>query len=311
MHATAISAYKNLNVDGLIALYLPKNKEDYRCVNQTEFEAPKTTYPTLESVIDYIDKLGSSRQIKDTFNAEAVYKEKIDSVLSQQAELEDMVWMKARWTAVLAYSWEGLFGYENYLSAIGAYPDKIKKLFEYNAEETRLRNEVLAKVYTENNFCKLLLTGQDICGQSGPMCSPSFLKNYYFPLLKYSIEPLLNAGFKIIWHSDGNILPILDLIIDAGVAGFQGFQTETGTNIDVIAKRRTIKNEKFLFFTGMPVKTLIYGTKDDVKSEIDHCMEVTEGGKGLFLFSDNTITPDAKLENIEFAYKYAHALPVK
>ena len=50
----------------------------------------------------------------------------------------------------------------------------------------------------------------------------------YFPELRRAVQPLIDNDIRIIWHCDGNIMPILDHLIDLGVSGLQGFQEEAG-----------------------------------------------------------------------------------
>jgi len=50
----------------------------------------------------------------------------------------------------------------------------------------------------------------------------------YFPHLDYALRPLVDDGFKIIWHSDGNMNDMLRPLIDIGIAGFQGFRKSAG-----------------------------------------------------------------------------------
>lgn len=301
----AIHAYKNLQIDGLVEIALP---DHYNCrVTKEDKEKKKITYPTPESIIEYVDGLPPVETIADTFDSEAFYKLIVETMKKQQ-RMGQMVFMPARWFCAGNFMGYEKFGNENYFMALALAPGKMRKFFEYAAEESRLQNEVLAKVHKDYNFCKLLLIGQDICDQSGPMVSVKFLEENYFPSVKYALKPLINGGFKLIWHSDGNIMSIVDLIIDLGVAGFQGFQWETGTTIEKIAKRNTRDGQKLIFFTGMNViRTLTFGTIDDVRREIDHCFDVT-GGRGLFIFPSNTINPDAKLENIKAAYEYSLVL---
>jgi len=301
----AILAYRNLKIDGLLGIGLPPDEHRYIDMTKESFEKANISCPSPESVIDYVDKLPSPESLSDNFDSESFHKETLEEMQQKQEMLGEMVWMPARFECCGNFMWYQTFGYESYLMALALYPDKMKKLFEFSAEEARLQNEVLARVYNENNFCKLLLMGQDICGQKGPMVSVKFLEEVYFPLAKHAVKPLIEGGFKLIWHSDGNLMPIVDLVIDIGVAGFQGFQWEAGTTIDEIAKRKPKNDEKFIFFTGMSVtRTLPFGTTEDVKKEINHCVSVTEG-KGLFLMSSNTINPDAKTDNIRTAYEYA------
>ena len=305
----ALRAYRNLGVDGMICLLLPTTPDDYRGgLTEETRRARREAYPTPESVLDYVRVLPEPEHVADHFDSAAYYDEIVTSMQKDQAELGEFVHMPGRWDIDGSFMWYLTFGYESYLGALGQYPEEMRKLFEHSAEQSRLQNEVLARVYTDHSFCKLMLMGQDICGQTGPMVSPKWLEKVYFPLGKRAVQPLLNAGFRLIWHSDGHILPILDPILDLGVAGFQGFQAETGTTVDIVARRKTIRGEPLMFLGGYSsTTTLVTGTPDDVRREIEHYLEITEGR--LFLLSTNTVNPDAKIENIRAAFNYAREHP--
>ncbi|MCX6376929.1 MAG: hypothetical protein NTU88_13010, partial [Armatimonadetes bacterium] len=96
----------------------------------------------------------------------------------------------------------------------------------------------------------------------------------YFPALKRAVQPLHNAGVRMIWHSDGNILPILKELIEAGMRGFQGFQEETGPKLEIMAQRRTIWGARPVLWGSISVtRTLPFGTAEDVRAEVDRCFE--------------------------------------
>ncbi len=304
---TAIQAYRRLHCDALIALILPQ-PPDYSYNSAAARlhirEEARALYPTHESVLAYVKSLPDPGRLRGTFQAQAFYDHTLAEIQERQAQLGGMIWLQANWHADGYFMWYSMFDNLPYLEAMGLYPQQMRKLFEHAAVEAYLRNQVLARLYTEHDICKLMLMGQDICGQRGPMVSVRFLE-WYFSLAKEALRPLVDAGFKLIWHSDGHVLPIADLILAAGVHGFQGFQWETGTTIDRLAQRRTIDGQRPLFFSGVNAsRTMVYGSPGDIRHEIDHHIEVTEGGKGLFFLPSNTLNPDIPLENILAAYDY-------
>ena len=197
------------------------------------------------------------------------------------------------------------FGYEAYFMAIGLYPQAIGRLYWESATVARVRNEIVAALIAEYDLPPVLFTGHDICDNTGPMCSLSFLQEYYFPQEKYALEPLLEAGIRVIRHCDGNVMPIVQDSIDVGYSGFQGFQYECGIDAYDIAGRSSITGEEFIFFSGLNVtRTLPFGNVDDVIEEIDYVLDYTDGGRGLFFFTSSSIGPEVPLENILSGYQY-------
>ena len=126
----------------------------------------------------------------------------------------------------------------------------------------------------------------------------------FWPNVARAIEPLQRNDFRLIWHSDGNVLPLVDTIIDLGFAGFQGFQEELGVHIADLIKKPPKNAGRLLFFGSISVtSTLPWGTVRDVRNAVEHSIEVTDG-KGLFIQAANTINPEVPLENIRAMYEW-------
>ena len=98
--------------------------------------------------------------------------------------------------------------------------DQHIKVAQWHLEQARLHNETLAAAIRDEDLPPFVYGGQDICGRGGPMVSMDFLQRVYFPLLRYSVEPLLDGGIGIVWHCDGDVRPILPLLLEMGVVGY-------------------------------------------------------------------------------------------
>ena len=141
--------------------------------------------------------------------------------------------------------------------------------------------------------------GEDICTQRGPMISPKFMEKYYAPNLRHGLQPLLDVGCKPVWHCDGDVRPILDMLLDCGVQGLQGFQPECGMTIDYVTTLRTRDRRPLLIFGPLAVTTeLPVCTPQQIRQKVRHAIDVSRGNADLVLFTGNTINPDVPLANI-------------
>lgn len=302
-----INAYQTLDVDGMIDIFRPPSQDRFRTVTREDIEQRKRKYTSPEDVLIYIDSLPPPEKIEEEFDARGFYEEYVNDRLVKQRQIGEIVWMPAIFSTSCKFMWYNEFGYESYLSALALYPDSAEKLFEFSAEEARLKNRVIAKAIKEHSFMPIILLGQDICGTEGPMVSPEFLRRYYFPHVKTALQPFHTAGIKTIWHCDGNVLPILDDILDLGVHGLQGFQEEKGVRLADLVKRRTKTGQKLIFFGSISVShTLPFGTVEDVKKAVEYSIDAVGDNGTLFLFTANTVNPDVPLENIIAMYEHAH-----
>jgi uroporphyrinogen decarboxylase len=128
------------------------------------------------------------------------------------------------------------------------------------------------------------------------------MNEIYLRHVKHSLEPLKEIGVKILWHSDGNIMPIVPYLLDAGVDGFQGLQETIETRIDVSALRR-LKTR-----AGLPpviigsvssVSTMPFGTPDDVRADVRRCRDLAQAqGGGWLLNFSSSLGPEVPPENI-------------
>jgi hypothetical protein len=210
-----------------------------------------------------------------------------------------MVWMPAQWDASAKIAWYGRYGYENFFYIVGAHLEHAVKLLEIGGARGRCQSELVARAVREGLYPHAVLLGEDICDQRGPMLSPSFLEKHFFPQLAYSLEPLLEAGCRPVWHSDGDIRRLIDPLLAAGVQGFQGFQSECGVLIDDMVRLRTRDGDPLLLFGPLSVTTeLPVLSPRQIETKVHQAIDACRGKASLVLFTANTINPDVPLENI-------------
>jgi len=242
----------------------------------------------------------------NTEEAEAFYRKILEH---WTGVLGDILLIATTWNSVPNFMMYCKYGYQAYFLAIAMYPEHVGRLYHKSAIEARQLNYILMKLMREYKLPPIIFTGHDICSNTGPMCSMEFLHQYYFAEEKYALEPLVDAGIRVVRHCDGNVMPLIDNVFDQGYSGFQGFQYECGIDPFAIAEHTGPRGEPLLFLAGMNVtRSLPFGTPADVRDEIDYAFDYTQGGRGLFLFSSNGIGPEVPLENIRCAYEYAASI---
>ncbi len=201
------------------------------------------------------------------------------------------------------------FGYTAFWMACALYPEAVGKIYWARALHSRERAKILVRLYREYDLVPLLFCGEDVCNNSGPMVSPAFLRAHYFPTVRMIIEPLVDAGVRLIHHCDGDVRAVVDDFIELGFSGLQGFQYELGVDPAQFRRRRSRLGEELLLFTGLSVsRTLPFGTREDIRAEVDYFLDITEGGRGMFLFTSNVSGVEVPPENLIEAYSYLKTL---
>lgn len=298
----ALKAYKNVGADIMRGpILLPKSP-----FRESAARAFDIRYRTAEDVLRYVDQLPSLSELRTDFDFEYTYHTFLNNVKESQEECgEDILWSEDYAAKACSFQWYLVFGYRPFLTACIRYKKEMEKLFRYSAEEAYLNNEAIGKAITENDLPPFLRFGQDICTEQGPMISPTLMDEIYFPYLKRSLEPLQNENIRVIWHSDGNIMPIINRLIDVGIDGFQGFQEETGPRLEVIANMKTKSGKKPIIWGSISVsRTLPFGTVEDVKNDIKRCIRIAAPGGGFVLAPSSSVGPEVPVENIFVFFKY-------
>jgi len=190
------------------------------------------------------------------------------------------------------------YGYVNYFSAYALYPEVMERDFAQQADLAVLRNRAAARAIVDGGLPRLLRLDHDMADSRGTLVRIESLDRLWFPHFARSIKPLLDAGIRLIWHCDGNLMQMVPRLIEAGVGGFQGFQYEDGMDYPAICRMTDRDGGPLLIKAGVSVtRTLPLGTRQDVREELKWLVE-NGPPVGLFLGASSSIVPGTKRENI-------------
>jgi hypothetical protein len=299
----SIRAYHVLGADGLIAIFVPKGRDDFRSVDHTDYRRARGAM-SLEQALEQIDAMPSAEAVEAEFDFEEAYASVRRDLLEMTTRCGEMVWMPAWWSAGAQVTWYSEFGYENFFLIVGMHEAQARKLIEVGGARGRCQSRLIARAVREGLYPRAILLGEDICTQRGPMISPAFMERYFAPQLRYGLEPLLEAGCKPVWHCDGDVRPLLDMLLDCGVQGLQGFQPECGMDIHYVAGKRTREGKPLLVFGPLAVTTeLPVCTAEEIRRKVRQAIAACRGNADLVLFTSNTINPDVPLGNIRAMYE--------
>ncbi len=197
------------------------------------------------------------------------------------------------------------WGYENYLAAAALDPAAMRRYYHFTALHGRLYNHALCRAVEKHALPPFAYGGQDICGSRGPLMSPKMLSEIYFPELKWSMAPLVEAGIGVIWHCDGNIMPILDDLMDLGVVGLQGFEEEHGVDYAEMVELQDRQDRPIIVLGCVSVtRTLPFGTPADVRASVERSFVLAGRGRGHVLCSSSSILPETPHQNIDALFEH-------
>ena len=287
-----------LGSDGLIEIYIPVSQNEFRFIDQRHYQK-HTTYDA-EKVIEEIEALPDPQELWSKFNEESEYQKLVADLEKHQVMCNDILWCPADWDLVPRALCYYEYGYENALTALALYPERYSKWIRYNAVISRQKAIVYARAVKEGIHPGVILSGEDLNFQHGPLVAPEFLRRELFPLIEYALEPFYQAGGKIVLHCDGDYRILLSDMLAVGITGLQGFQSECGMDLEWITKLRTRTGDQLLIFGPLSVTgTLLNGSPEDIRAEVQKTMDICREQASLVFLTSNTINPDVPLENIK------------
>jgi uroporphyrinogen decarboxylase len=186
----------------------------------------------------------------------------------------------------------GMMGLQLFATALYDARDDIERIIStLNAGSC-----VRAKAYAEAKLGPLFFVGDDIAYKGRTMVSLAMLRELFFPYLKRLCEPLVNAGIKVVFHTDGYVMDIVDDLLDSGVAGLNPLEPLAENDIAALKKRY---GKNLILVGGMDCSQLLpLGSVEDVREGTKQLLRDAGHGGGLFIGSSSEIVPATPVENI-------------
>lgn len=120
----------------------------------------------------------------------------------------------------------------------------------------------------------------------------SIYRRFIFPNYKKMFAPLLEAGKRILFTSDGNYTQFIDDIAQCGV---HGFVMEPTTDMEYVA-RKYGKTHAFVGNADTRV-LLLLGDKEDIRREVKRCMDIGKKCPGFMMAVGNHIPANTPVDN--------------
>ena len=187
-------------------------------------------------------------------------------------------------------------GRENFLGDMGYFRAMLKNpALIYRATEILLDYQLR---YMKN----CIELGVDIFWLNGdwamtekPMVSREFTERFLAPPLRKMVEYAHSHGVPCIKHTDGNIWPIYDIIIDSGIDGLHPIDPMAG--MDIGEAKAKFGDRVCLCGNVSCAFSLVSGTVEEVREETKEVIRKAGKGGGLICMSSNTIHSGVKPEN--------------
>ena len=181
--------------------------------------------------------------------------------------------------------------------------------FSYALQDKPALVEKVLDIYTNwsaelvNHLQKIgfsfLWAFDDIAYNSGPIFSPSVFKEIFLPRMR---KVARNIKIPWVYHSDGNLVPVLDDLLTLEMNGLHPIQPDV---MDIVELKRDYRDNVCLL-GNIDVGLLSRGTAEEVEREVRNKIKLLAPGGGYILTSGNSIASYCKPENVLAMIKTVH-----
>jgi len=183
-----------------------------------------------------------------------------------------------------------LRGMENFLIDMIENPKFVHELIEVTQSYDLRANERMIQAGVE-----VLVLGDDYADKNSTLMSPKHFREFIFPGLKRAVQRAHEAGAYVVKHTDGNIMPIIEMIIEAGVDAINPLEPAAGMDIGYIKQQY---GDRVAIVGNIDCGYLLcQATPDEVRRVTRQTIELAAPGGGFCLASSNSIHSSVKPEN--------------
>ena len=190
----------------------------------------------------------------------------------------------------------------------GAYHYASLELFCYlTVDQPALTSRWLDAIFKAN--CRMLaaydvrrlphrfaMIGEDIASKTATIFSPAFLRREFFPRLRALVGMYHDLGFKVIFHSDGNLNAVLDDLVGAEIDGINPLETQAAMDLRQIKEHY---GKRLVLVGGMDASALLpLGTVDEVRAGTRQALRIAAPGSGYVLGSTTELNNAIPAQNI-------------
>jgi len=134
--------------------------------------------------------------------------------------------------------------------------------------------------------------GDDIADNKSPWMSREIFQEFFLPYQKIVADVIKKPW---VFHSDGNLMPILDDLLTLGMSGIHPIQPAA---MDIKQVKSQYGTKVCLFGNIDLDYTLTLGTPEEVDHEVKERIAVAGEGGGYIITSANSMTSYCKPENV-------------
>ena len=190
-----------------------------------------------------------------------------------------------------------MLGWNMLLTCAGVDPEKFGALTDRYTQWMEPFFRALAK-----SKAPVVMVHDDIVWTEGAFLQPAWYRKHIFPAYERYFSYLHDAGKKILFTSDGTYTEFID---DIAACGVNGFVLEPTVDMAYIAKKY---GKTHAFIGNADTRVLLLGTREDIRREVQRCMNIGRDCPGFIMAVGNHIPANTPVDSClwydEFCKEY-------
>jgi uroporphyrinogen decarboxylase len=140
----------------------------------------------------------------------------------------------------------------------------------------------------------------DYCFNIGPFWSPNQFSEYVTPYLAAVLKGYREMGYYTIKHTDGNIMPIIDQLVEANPHALHSIDPQAGVDI---AEVKRLYGDKVCLIGNVNCGLLETGTDEQVIASARYALQSGMPGYGYIFSTSNCVYTGMPLERYDLLMK--------
>jgi len=205
---------------------------------------------------------------------------------------EDIVAMITNdFAGIFESTWQGL-GINFFSKMLVTDPNFIKQVFETYTDFVIGVFEAFMDV-----GARIFVESEDVAYKNRPMMSPRHFEQIVQPCYTRLTEAIHARNGLIIFHSDGFIEPLLDMIVASGFDGLHSLEPTAGVDLGRVKKN---VGDKLCLLGNIDVAhVLAKGTKEEVENDVKRAIKQAGYGGG-YIVSATNMHPAVQVQNLKW-----------
>ena len=210
----------------------------------------------------------------------------VDLMKARFGDRKAVFWMMR---GAFVRSWR-LMGMTNWMMQLYQNPEFIHQVAEMVTAYSLGQLEMLAAAGLD-----VLIVEDDIASTQSTLVSPAHFSQFINPYNRRLVDRAHALGIKVVRHSDGNLWPILDILLATGYDGLNPLEPQAGMHLKAV---KDYCGDRICLLGNIDCQHLLpFGSPAEVAASVRQAIADAAAGGGLIICSSNTLHPGVNAEN--------------